>query len=266
MFATEGAASGRVAAPRYDVLVVSAGGAEAQRIATKLERRCPGVFAVTACTPVEAEARLAGTRPACIVLSLPDDHDPLLRLRQLLGTRPDTPVVVIGADDAGLATMLLHEGAQDHLPRSGLDGRVLARSLRAAIERSAGELALVHEVLHDHLTGLPNRRLLMDRLGVALRHAARLRLSIPVVFVDLDGFKAINDRLGHDAGDRLLVEVARRLAASVRSADTVARFGGDEFVVLSPDHTPPEESERLAHRVADAVCEVSYCDGDVILD
>src|SRR4051794_14807963 len=148
MFATEGAASGRVAAPRYDVLVVSPGGAEAQRIATKLERRCPGVFSVTACTPVEAEARLVGTRPACIVLSLPDDHDPLLRLRELRGARPDTPVVIIGADDAGLATMLLHEGAQDHLPRSGLDGRVLARSLRAAIERSAGELALVHEVLH----------------------------------------------------------------------------------------------------------------------
>lgn len=89
-----------------------------------------------------------------------------------------------------------------------------------------------HLALHDHLTGLPNRPLLMERIGQAIAHHAREQLSFSVMFIDLDGFKSINDHLGHQAGDEVLKQVAFRLRHRVRGVDTVARIGGDEFVVL----------------------------------
>ena len=91
--------------------------------------------------------------------------------------------------------------------------------------------ALESMALHDALTGLPNRRLLMDRLSLAIAHARRNTSAMAVMFLDLDGFKQINDTLGHDAGDTLLSLVADRLVAAVREEDTVARMGGDEFVI-----------------------------------
>jgi diguanylate cyclase (GGDEF)-like protein len=86
--------------------------------------------------------------------------------------------------------------------------------------------------LHDVLTGLPNRRLLMDRLSLAIAHARRNKSAMAVIYLDLDGFKLINDTLGHDVGDTLLNMVAVRLVAAVRQEDTVARLGGDEFVIV----------------------------------
>lgn len=102
------------------------------------------------------------------------------------------------------------------------------------------QLRVEHMAFHDALTGLPNRRLLMDRLSQALALAERQQLRVAVCFIDLDGFKAVNDSHGHDAGDALLVEMAQRLQADVRVSDTVARLGGDEFVVLL---TPLEGSD-----------------------
>ena len=86
--------------------------------------------------------------------------------------------------------------------------------------------------LHDALTGLPNRRLLIDRLALAVAHAHRNKGAMAVVYLDLDGFKQINDTLGHAVGDTLLIMVAARLVAAVRQEDTVARLGGDEFVIV----------------------------------
>ncbi|WP_104204972.1 GGDEF domain-containing protein [Billgrantia saliphila] len=101
--------------------------------------------------------------------------------------------------------------------------------------------------LHDSLTGLPNRELLHDRIRQALAASQRHRLLQGGLFIDLDGFKRINDRLGHRMGDQLLVRVAERLTNSVRKTDTVARIGGDEFFVLARDLA----SERDVHRLAD---------------
>jgi diguanylate cyclase (GGDEF)-like protein len=109
--------------------------------------------------------------------------------------------------------------------RNMLEVRLLHRQLEHS-NRALASLAL-----HDALTGLPNRRLLMDRLSLAIAHARRNKCSMAVMYLDLDGFKQINDTLGHDAGDTLLGMVAARLAAAVREVDTVARLGGDEFVI-----------------------------------
>ena len=92
-----------------------------------------------------------------------------------------------------------------------------------------------HAALHDPLTGLPNRTLALDRLAQALARRQRERIDVAVFVLDLDGFKLINDSLGHAAGDEVLLALAPRLTAAVRTTDTVARLGGDEFVVICPD-------------------------------
>lgn len=106
---------------------------------------------------------------------------------------------------------------------------------RNVSERLALQSLLEHQATHDALTGLPNRTLFTDRLERALAQAARTGETFTVAMVDLDGFKALNDRHGHAAGDEALKDVARRLAGCVREADTVARWGGDEFAVLLRD-------------------------------
>jgi diguanylate cyclase (GGDEF)-like protein/PAS domain S-box-containing protein len=111
--------------------------------------------------------------------------------------------------------------------------RQVAEEVREAEQRVFNE-RLRHMAHHDVLTGLPNRLLLSDRLGQALKASGRSGSNVAVLFIDLDGFKEVNDQFGHDQGDVLLVEVARRLQLAVRAVDTVARLGGDEFVIMLP--------------------------------
>jgi diguanylate cyclase len=123
---------------------------------------------------------------------------------------------------------------------------------RRALQRRLDEeqATLAHQALHDQLTGLPNRTLLTDRVRQAAHSLVRRENGAMVLYLDLDNFKAINDRFGHPAGDVLLVEVASRLQALVRSCDTVARLGGDEFVILADDLKDPHEAARsLAERI-----------------
>ncbi len=115
------------------------------------------------------------------------------------------------------------------------------------------EEQLLHAALHDSLTGLPNRRLLLEKLGQALARSGRDGRDVAVLFLDLDHVKRVNDSLGHDAGDALLAAVARNLAEAIRDTDSVARLGGDEFVVVCEEVHGEEEVNILAGRVLDAI-------------
>ena len=118
-------------------------------------------------------------------------------------------------------------------------------------ERKALEERLQYQAFHDYLTDLPNRRLFMDRLGQALRRTIRRHKRVAVLFMDLDGFKVVNDSLGHDVGDRLLTVVAQRLRRCLRPEDTLARFGGDEFVVLIEALDDPAQAVQVAERITE---------------
>jgi diguanylate cyclase (GGDEF)-like protein len=102
---------------------------------------------------------------------------------------------------------------------------------------------------HDELTGLPNRALLLDRFKQAVALGARQKMQVALLFLDLDGFKSINDALGHAAGDRLLQQVAVRLAACIRASDTACRYGGDEFVILLPDVDGPQSALSTVEKI-----------------
>jgi diguanylate cyclase (GGDEF)-like protein len=119
-----------------------------------------------------------------------------------------------------------------------------------AIERAEEEARLAFQATHDPLTGVSNRSAMLDRLELALARNKRSNRRLAVFFCDLDRFKGVNDLHGHDQGDALLVEVARRIQAVLRPSDTVARFGGDEFVVLAEDVEDAEQALALADRVA----------------
>jgi len=116
-------------------------------------------------------------------------------------------------------------------------------------------LQITHSAQHDFLTGLPNRLLLNDRISQAIASAPRHMKQVAVLFLDLDGFKHINDSLGHPIGDKLLQSVARRLVGCVRTSDTVSRQGGDEFVVLLSEAEQWEDAAIVARRMLDAVAE-----------
>ncbi len=129
---------------------------------------------------------------------------------------------------------------------------VVIRFYRAVRERDAAEAALTYQAHHDQLTGAANRSLLMDRLSATVRRQGSQEHGLVLVFIDLDGFKKVNDTWGHPAGDEVLRAVAQRLAELVRPTDTVARVGGDEFVVLCHG-VGGEHAEALGHRIRAAV-------------
>jgi diguanylate cyclase (GGDEF)-like protein/PAS domain S-box-containing protein len=127
--------------------------------------------------------------------------------------------------------------------------------VRDIAERKATEARLAHQALTDSLTGLPNRSLLKDRLARAVSRLSRHPGSVAVMFLDLDRFKLVNDGLGHESGDDLLVEVGSRVRAAVRDTDTVARYGGDEFVIVMEEAGTLDDVRAVAARVLSTVGE-----------
>jgi diguanylate cyclase (GGDEF)-like protein len=186
------------------------------------------------------------------IVADPQDFDARLRLAldpgdgAGEGERPRGEFEVALRGEGALAVSVSSFGEQDA-------GVVIC--FRDATGELRARRELEHRAMHDQLTGLPNRDLLMDRLTVALARLGRQGTAVGVLFIDLDGFKEVNDVHGHDVGDVVLVNVASRLRREVRDGDTVARFGGDEFVVLCEDLVRIEAAEPLARRLAAAVAQ-----------
>ncbi len=141
-----------------------------------------------------------------------------------------------------------------------------ARIAAIAVTRSEIETQLAHQATHDSLTGLPNRLLFLDRCEQALRRKRRTGADVAVIFIDLDGFKLVNDTRGHEVGDQLLITVGERLRAVIREADTVARFGGDEFAILCEGLSDYPRVVELADRVQHALASPLFlAGGDLIV-
>jgi diguanylate cyclase (GGDEF)-like protein/PAS domain S-box-containing protein len=141
------------------------------------------------------------------------------------------------------------------------DRQLVQCTFRDTRSRHEAEARIRYLALHDALTGLPNRTLLMDRLGQAIGQARRDRNQVGLLLLDLDHFKHINDSLGHFVGDGLLEEVARRLRSVLRETDTAARLGGDEFVVAAAGLEGPADAEALARRIIEALAPNCVIDG-----
>jgi diguanylate cyclase len=147
---------------------------------------------------------------------------PLIRIVQALRNEPPHgTILAVGSAIAGLLVIVRMGG------------------LLSALESAA---------LHDPLTSLPNRRLLLDRISQAFRRAERTKSPVAVLFLDLGGFKTVNDRFGHEAGDQALIEIGKRIVVAVRASDTVARLGGDEFVIVC-EGLSRDQAEALGRRV-----------------
>jgi diguanylate cyclase (GGDEF)-like protein len=176
------------------------------------------------------------------------------------------PVLVITAQQ-DLKLRALAVGAKDFVAKpfdlaevkTRIHNMLEVRLLYKRLEHSRRELESM--ALHDTLTGLPNRRLLMDRLSLAIVQAHRNEISMAVMYLDLDNFKLINDTLSHEAGDTLLGMVAARLVAGVRQIDTVARLGGDEFVIALEEVGNADDVARLASKLVTAVSQPCCING-----
>ena len=204
------------------------------------------------------DAGIATRRPVIVPDLGQADLDPeLLLIAEAEGIRAgwSQPVTSIRTGDPVGSLSTVFFGRHDPTEHERVVADAACSLVAIALERVENEDRLAHQALHDGLTGLPNRTLLLDRLDHALARRTRSGDQIAVLFCDIDRFKVINDSLGHGVGDQLLVAFAARVRGVLDSSDTVARFGGDEFVVLVEDVATESEPVELAERLADALAQ-----------
>jgi diguanylate cyclase (GGDEF)-like protein len=163
------------------------------------------------------------------------------------GPKAKPLIVLAERRDPPLVVQVLRHGAHDFLTYGALDR--LNEALANALDRHRATERVAHLAHHDSLTGLPNRVLFEQRLQASISRASRKREQLAVLYIDLDDFKPINDRYGHDAGDRVLQTVANRILATVRDYDTPARLGGDEFAIVLNSLEHAHEAATVAGRV-----------------
>ena len=200
--------------------------------------------------------------PAALVLLQAEDADlARVALAEVKRAHPALPLVLLTDADDAAAVAAVRAGAEDCLPRTACTGPRVVRAMLCALERTSHAATLRTQAVTDPLTGLPNRHALQKSIDHALAMAQRKGRALAVLFVDLDGFKDVNDACGHEQGDRVLQEIARRFAGRTRSMDTVARIGGDEFVVVMEDLDDGRFAATLAGKLLAAAAEPLVIDG-----
>ncbi|HYL06216.1 MAG TPA: EAL domain-containing protein [Thermoanaerobaculia bacterium] len=241
-----------------------------ERYRTLFERNQAGVFCTSAAGAIldcnNSFARILGfaSRGDCIGKSMLHHYRDLWRRTELLqkmrthGGLADEEVALKRADGAPVWVLA---NATLRAPR-GDDHEVLEGTVIDITQRKNAERQIVHQAYHDALTGLPNRMLFYDRLTQAISLARRDRCGLAVLFLDLDQFKLVNDTLGHAAGDRLLIDIARRLQRGLRDCDTVARVGGDEFTLLLRNIDEGNDAARAAQKVLETIARPTELDGE----
>ncbi|MEA3368236.1 MAG: diguanylate cyclase [Planctomycetota bacterium] len=257
--------------PRIKALLIEDNPGDARLIEEALGERGDGAFRLRwADDLADGLDRLAEDPPDVVLLdlSLPGTRG-MDTLASVLERSQDVPIIVMtGTDDESLAVEAVRRGAQDYLVKGQTGGALLGRAMRYAIQRKEAQAQLADanarlEVANrrleelattDDLTGLWNRRYFLDMLSRECRRTARTGADLALAMVDVDRFKVVNDTHGHPFGDRVLREVAKVMQHEARAADLVARFGGEEFMVLMPETGARDAAtagDRLRRRIAD---------------
>ena len=190
-----------------------------------------------------------------ILLDFEDDPERAKEFLKAAATHHcKTPILCLaGHEDPTLSSEAIKIGAADFLLKADLSSHRMERAIRFAMQRSQAHQELTKLAHYDVLTGIPNRSLFSDRLDRALQRSSRGDKPFAILFIDLDGFKAINDTRGHDVGDQVVIEIAQRLTESIRRTDTVARIGGDEFTVLLEKVGSIADAVASAEKIIDVV-------------
>ncbi|MFO1069169.1 MAG: EAL domain-containing protein [Geminicoccaceae bacterium] len=255
--------SGLLAPNVLRLLVVDGCEDDVDLLRTLLARAADTRFQVECATVFEAGLRklVTGRFDVCMVDHALGGRDGLEFLRVVRHRGIETPVIVTGTCQQRIDLEAVELGAADFIDKEEFDVERLERAIRFAVVRQRSVDRLDRLAQYDDLTGLANRALFGDRLERALASARRRQATVAVMLLDLNGFKPVNDRLGHGAGDRLLRIVADRLVAKVRETDTVARLGGDEFALVIEGLAKPEHASLVARKLLEALLPPIALDG-----
>jgi len=175
----------------------------------------------------------------------------------------NTVPVIMTAEvkDQKIDSGAMSRGAYDYLVHADIEPELLERTIRYTVIRRKLEDRLVHAALYDELSGLPNRRAFFDRLKQGIFRADRHKQEVSLVYIDLNGFKAVNDTHGHQAGDEVIREIGRRLEICLRRTDTPARLGGDEFACILEDFRDREAALAVIDKIMDIFTETITYEG-----
>jgi diguanylate cyclase (GGDEF)-like protein len=244
------------------VLLIDRDAAEYRLIGQLLSAIAHTHYELTWCRQPELalEAIASGLHDVVLLDFEDDAPSALALLEKAVQQNVARPIIVMTTEmDQNVDREAIRAGASDYLLKGHIDSQLLERAIRYAIERKAAEAKLARLAHYDPLTNVPNRILFRDRLSRAVERARRGHGTVALFFIDLDGFKQINDTLGHDAGDELIRTVAQRLGACMRKSDSVARIGGDEFTLILEDVTTTGDIVNIARKVIEVITRPVPC-------
>jgi diguanylate cyclase (GGDEF)-like protein len=220
------------------ILFVEDNPGDARLLREMLDEAGPGAFHLDHCKTLATCLAAAGRTSYSLVLldlGLPDSQG-LETFRRVFEQVKNTSIIVLsGLDDDQLAMAAVQEGADDYIFKRDLTSRLLVRSIRYAVERHALKQRAWFLATHDPLTGVYNRHYFNETIETEIARSRRYKHPTGFLMIDIDHFKDINDRLGHQTGDRVLTRVGEFLREQLRSVDWIVRYGGDEFLIVLPE-------------------------------